>query len=47
MRSILNPNIEDNAFSKMNILLYESEMTTKNIGRQYNITFEIERWGFN
>ena len=28
-------------------LLYESEMTTKNIGRQYNITFEIERWGFN
>ena len=28
-------------------LLYESEMTTKNIGRQYNIIFEIERWGFN
>ena len=28
-------------------LLYESEIATKNIGRQYNITFEIERWGFN
>ena len=28
-------------------LLYESEISTKNIGRKYNIIFEIERWGFN
>ena len=27
-------------------LLEESEAKTKKIGRQYNIGFEIERWGF-
>ncbi len=27
-------------------LLYESEAATKNIGRSYNITFKIERWGY-
>ena len=27
-------------------LLYDSEGTTEDLGRQYNIDFKIERWGF-